>query len=136
MTVLCATKLVAMLSKLPNCVPFQADEFGMPSDCVARCDAIYALETAEIRIAAGAMSTRCHAIARRHQSHRRCHRLGLRPTLRLRRLDAFVRLIMRPLPLCRFSMSRKRVWSSLQGPDFESGTSAIAVALETCWNDE
>jgi hypothetical protein len=54
-TVLRATKLVAMLSKLPNCVPFQADEFGMPSDCVARRDEIYALETAEVRIAASAM---------------------------------------------------------------------------------
>jgi mRNA-degrading endonuclease toxin of MazEF toxin-antitoxin module len=51
--VLCTTKRFATRSKLPNCVPFQAGEFGMPSDCVAQCDAIYALEKAEIDIGSG-----------------------------------------------------------------------------------
>jgi mRNA-degrading endonuclease toxin of MazEF toxin-antitoxin module len=51
--VLCTTKRFAMRSKLPNCVPFQAGEFGMPSDCVAQCEAIYALEKGEIDVASG-----------------------------------------------------------------------------------
>ena len=42
-----------MSSSLPNCVPFQAGEFGMPSDRVAQCGAIYALEKREIDIASG-----------------------------------------------------------------------------------
>ena len=51
--VLCTTKRFAIRSKLPNCVPFQAGEFGMPSDCVAQCEAIYALEKGEIDVATG-----------------------------------------------------------------------------------
>ena len=52
-TVLCTTKRFAVRSRLPNCVPFQAGEFGVPSDCVAQCEAIYALEKGEIDIASG-----------------------------------------------------------------------------------
>ena len=51
--VLCTTRRFAIRSKQPNCVPFQAGEFGMPSDCVAQCEAIYALEKGEIDIASG-----------------------------------------------------------------------------------
>jgi mRNA-degrading endonuclease toxin of MazEF toxin-antitoxin module len=51
--VLFTTKRFATRSKLPNCVPFQAGEFGMPSDCVPQCDAISALEKAEIDIGSG-----------------------------------------------------------------------------------
>ena len=49
--VLCTTKRFAIRSKLPNCVPFQAGECGMASDCVAQCEAIYALEKGEIDVA-------------------------------------------------------------------------------------
>ena len=49
--VLCTTRRFAIRSKRPNCVQFQAGEFGMPSDCVAQCEAIYALEKGEIDIA-------------------------------------------------------------------------------------
>jgi mRNA-degrading endonuclease toxin of MazEF toxin-antitoxin module len=52
-TVLFTTKRFAVRSKLPNCVPFQTGEFGMPSDCVAQCEAIYALEKGEIDIGSG-----------------------------------------------------------------------------------
>lgn len=51
--VLCTTRRFAIRSKLPNCVPFQVCEFVMPSDCVAQCEAIYALEKGEIDIASG-----------------------------------------------------------------------------------
>jgi len=40
--VLCTTRRFAIRSKRPNCVQFQAGEFGMPGDCVAQCEAIYA----------------------------------------------------------------------------------------------
>jgi mRNA-degrading endonuclease toxin of MazEF toxin-antitoxin module len=51
--VLCSTQRFAIRSNLPNCVPFQAGQFGMPSDCVAQCEAIYGLEKGEIDIASG-----------------------------------------------------------------------------------
>jgi mRNA-degrading endonuclease toxin of MazEF toxin-antitoxin module len=51
--VLCTTKRFSVRSKLPNCVAFLAGEYGMPSDCVAQCEAIYALEKGEIDIASG-----------------------------------------------------------------------------------
>ncbi|MGZ3300202.1 MAG: type II toxin-antitoxin system PemK/MazF family toxin [Isosphaeraceae bacterium] len=51
--VLCTTRRFAIRSKLPNCVPFRACEFVMPSDCVAQCEAIYALEKGVIDIASG-----------------------------------------------------------------------------------
>ena len=51
--VLCTTRRLAVRSKLANCVPFRVGEFGMPSDCVAQCEAIYALDKGEIDIASG-----------------------------------------------------------------------------------
>jgi mRNA-degrading endonuclease toxin of MazEF toxin-antitoxin module len=51
--VLCTTKHFAVRSKLPNCVPFHAGEFVLPSDCVAQCEAIYALNKGEIDIVLG-----------------------------------------------------------------------------------
>jgi mRNA-degrading endonuclease toxin of MazEF toxin-antitoxin module len=51
--VLCTTKRLAVRSGLPNCVPFRAGEFGMPNDCAAQCESIYALEKREIDIASG-----------------------------------------------------------------------------------
>lgn len=52
-TVLCTTQRIAVRSRLPNCVPFRAGEFGLPSDCVAQCEAIYALDRGEIDLAFG-----------------------------------------------------------------------------------
>ena len=54
--ILCTAKRFAIRSKLPNCVPFHAGEFGMPSDCVAQCEAIYALEKGEIDIVSAGMA--------------------------------------------------------------------------------
>jgi mRNA-degrading endonuclease toxin of MazEF toxin-antitoxin module len=51
--ILCTMQRVVIRSKLSNCVPFHAGEFGMPSDCVAQCEAIYASEKGEIDIASG-----------------------------------------------------------------------------------
>ena len=51
--VLCTTRRFVIRSKLPSCVPFRVGEFGMPSDCVAQCEAIYALEKREIDSSSG-----------------------------------------------------------------------------------
>ena len=51
--VLCTTQRFAVRSGLSNCVPFHAGEFGLPNDCVAQCEAIYALEKMEIDSSAG-----------------------------------------------------------------------------------
>ena len=79
MMVVCTTKRFAIRSNLPNCVPFQAGEFGMPSNCVAQCEAIYALEKGEIdnRVWSD-RAARYRAVEGRYQGHRRHHRLGLR----------------------------------------------------------
>ena len=39
----------AFRSKLPNCVPLQAGQFGMTQDCVIQCENIVALGTNELR---------------------------------------------------------------------------------------
>jgi len=51
--VLCTTQRIAIRSTLPNCVRFHAGDFGMPNDCVAQCEAIYALEKTEIDTSSG-----------------------------------------------------------------------------------
>ena len=35
-------------SKLPNCVPFRAGQFGLTKDCVAQCEAILTVEQSQI----------------------------------------------------------------------------------------
>ncbi len=51
--VLCTTKRFSVRAGLPNCVVFLAGEFGLPSDSVAQCEAIYAMEKSEIDVASG-----------------------------------------------------------------------------------
>lgn len=51
--VLLTSKRLAIRSRLPSCVPFQAGEFGLTSDCVAQCEAVHALDKSEIQLAAG-----------------------------------------------------------------------------------
>jgi mRNA-degrading endonuclease toxin of MazEF toxin-antitoxin module len=38
-------------SRLPNCVPFRAGQFGLSKDCVAQCEAILSVELAQIDMA-------------------------------------------------------------------------------------
>jgi mRNA-degrading endonuclease toxin of MazEF toxin-antitoxin module len=53
--VLCTTANLAARSALPNCVPFQAGEFGLPQDCVAQCEAITFVDKQDIDTAAGTL---------------------------------------------------------------------------------
>lgn len=40
-------------SRLPNCVPFKAGQFGLTRDCVAQCEAILSVERTQIDAATG-----------------------------------------------------------------------------------
>jgi len=35
-------------SRLPNCVPFEAGQFGLAKDCVAQCEAMLSIERSQI----------------------------------------------------------------------------------------
>ena len=51
--VICTSARFAARSVLPNCVPFRAGRFGFTADCVAQCDNILSVETAQLDLAAG-----------------------------------------------------------------------------------
>ncbi|HEV8711234.1 MAG TPA: type II toxin-antitoxin system PemK/MazF family toxin [Candidatus Binatia bacterium] len=52
----------AVRSKLSNCVPFQAGDFGFTVDCVAQCENILSIDQAQLDLAAGPMGTLDEAI--------------------------------------------------------------------------
>jgi mRNA interferase MazF len=51
--VLCTSANFAVRSQLPNCVPFQAGEFGFTKDCVAQCESILFLDKGRVDLARG-----------------------------------------------------------------------------------
>lgn len=51
--VLCTTSQLQTRAALPNCVPFQAGEFGLPQDCVAQCEAVTFLDKQDLDLSAG-----------------------------------------------------------------------------------
>ena len=57
LTVVCTSARFAVRSKLSNCVPFQAGNFGFTADCVAQCENILSIEQAQLDLAAGPMGT-------------------------------------------------------------------------------
>jgi mRNA-degrading endonuclease toxin of MazEF toxin-antitoxin module len=42
-------------SRLPNCVPFRAGQFGLSKDCVAQCEAMLSVEQSQIDRERGAL---------------------------------------------------------------------------------
>jgi mRNA-degrading endonuclease toxin of MazEF toxin-antitoxin module len=42
--VLCTSQKLAVRSKLPHCVPFQAGQFGFTKDCVAQCENVFMVD--------------------------------------------------------------------------------------------
>jgi mRNA-degrading endonuclease toxin of MazEF toxin-antitoxin module len=42
-----------MRSKLPNCVPFEAGQFGVTTDCVAQCENVLSIDKMQIDLDAG-----------------------------------------------------------------------------------
>lgn len=57
MAVVCTSARLAVRSKLSNCVPFQAGQFGFTVDRVAQCENILSIDQAQLHLAAGPMGT-------------------------------------------------------------------------------
>jgi mRNA-degrading endonuclease toxin of MazEF toxin-antitoxin module len=57
LAVVCTSARFAVRSKLSNCVPFQAGDFGFTADCVAQCENILSIDQAQFDLAAGPMGT-------------------------------------------------------------------------------
>ena len=55
LAVVCTSARFAVRSKLSNCVPFQAGDFGFTVDCVAQCENILSVDQAQLDLAAGPM---------------------------------------------------------------------------------
>jgi mRNA-degrading endonuclease toxin of MazEF toxin-antitoxin module len=53
--VLCTTAHFAVRSTLPNCVPFQAGEFGFSQDCVAQCETVTFVDKQDIDSTSGTL---------------------------------------------------------------------------------
>src|SRR5436309_12996373 len=46
--VLCTSARLAVRRTLPNCVPFQAGQFGFTKDCVAQCEQLLTIDRSEV----------------------------------------------------------------------------------------
>ena len=49
----CTSSRFEVRSKLANCVPFRAGEFGFTADCVAQCENMLSIDQSQIDLAAG-----------------------------------------------------------------------------------
>jgi len=57
LAVVCTSARFAIRSKLSNCVPFHAGNFGFTVDCVAQCENILSIDQAQLELSAGPMGT-------------------------------------------------------------------------------
>ena len=53
LAVVCTSARYSIRSKLPNCVPFHAGQFGVTTNCVAQCENLLSIEKSEIDLASG-----------------------------------------------------------------------------------
>lgn len=53
LVVVCTSSRFAVRSKLPNCVPFHAGQFGFRVDCVAQCENMLAIDRNQLDLEAG-----------------------------------------------------------------------------------
>lgn len=53
LVVVCTSARFAIRSKLPNCVPFEAGQFGFTTDCVAQCENVLSIDKTQIDLDAG-----------------------------------------------------------------------------------
>lgn len=56
LVVVCTAARFATRRNLPNCVPFQAGQFGFTKDCVAQCENLPLLYKTQIDLSLGPMS--------------------------------------------------------------------------------
>ncbi len=57
LVVVCTSARFAIRSKLPNCVPFRAGDFGFTSDCVAQCENLLSIDKGQLDLSAGPIGT-------------------------------------------------------------------------------
>jgi mRNA-degrading endonuclease toxin of MazEF toxin-antitoxin module len=57
LVVVCTSSRLAVRRTLPNCVPFQAGEFGFTADCVAQCENMLTIEITQLDLASGPSGT-------------------------------------------------------------------------------
>lgn len=55
LVVVCTSARLATRSKLANCVPFQAGDFGFTLDCVAQCENLLSIDKAQLHLPMGLM---------------------------------------------------------------------------------
>ena len=53
LSVPCTSARFAFRSNLPNCVPFNAGEFGLTVDCVAQCENLLSIDKSQIDLTVG-----------------------------------------------------------------------------------
>ena len=53
LAVVCTSARFSVRSTLPNCVPFRAGQFGLTVACVAQCDNLLSIETAQLDLKSG-----------------------------------------------------------------------------------
>ena len=53
LVVVCTSARFALRQTFPNCVPFQAGQFGFTTDCVAQCENMLSIEKAQLDLASG-----------------------------------------------------------------------------------
>jgi mRNA-degrading endonuclease toxin of MazEF toxin-antitoxin module len=53
LVVVCTSARFALRRTLPNCVPFQAGQFGFTMNCVAQCENMLSIEIAQLDLASG-----------------------------------------------------------------------------------
>jgi mRNA-degrading endonuclease toxin of MazEF toxin-antitoxin module len=53
LVVVCTSARFAVRSGLPNCVPFQAGQFGFTAECVAQCENVLSIDKVQLDLDAG-----------------------------------------------------------------------------------
>jgi mRNA-degrading endonuclease toxin of MazEF toxin-antitoxin module len=53
LAVVCTSARFALRSRLPNCVPFRAGQFGFTVDCVAQCENLLSIDRKQLDLGAG-----------------------------------------------------------------------------------
>lgn len=53
LVVVCTSARFALRSTLPNCVPFQAGQFGFTAECVAQCENVLSIDKTQLDLDVG-----------------------------------------------------------------------------------
>jgi mRNA-degrading endonuclease toxin of MazEF toxin-antitoxin module len=53
LVVVCTSARFAVRSKLPNCVPFRAGQFGFTTECVAQCENVLSIDKTQLDVNGG-----------------------------------------------------------------------------------